>query len=147
MGDARIGPELFDFVDLARNHTCNLKDDEVDDLLLYFLRERQHLRSQDVHPSDVAKYHNDFLMIDAYRALRAAVKSKREWQKSIYLQHLIKDLEYHSALAPLKNVILDYVELALEKTDSIQDEKNGSKNNPTVGKVIKTAQSRILVTG
>ena len=126
LGDVRIGHELFDFVDLTRNHIFALRPNEVDELLQYFLRERQHLRSEDVGDK-YAKYHDMFIMIDAYRALRAAVKTEKEWEKIFYLEHLVEDLSYHSELQPLKDVILSYINSTIENIQGILDESNGVK--------------------
>ena len=136
LGDVRIGHELFDFVDLTRNHTFALRPNEVDELLQYFLRERQYLRSEDVGDK-YAKYHDMFIMIDAYRALRATVKTKEDWEKIFYLDHLVDDLNYHSELKPLSNVILSYISSAIGSIQSRIDEKNGIKNNPTALKALK----------
>lgn len=132
LGDVRIGHDLSDFIDLSRNHAFDFKDTEIIDLLGYFAVQKNSLE-ETVTMLELQSQKN-FLLIDSYRALRAAVKSEKEWQKVIYLDHLLDNLKRHDELKPLNEIIGEKIALAAnflyqiaEKENHINDSSKGRR--------------------
>ena len=132
LGDVRIGHDLSDFIDLSRYHSLDFRETEVIDLLGYFTVQKNSL--EETATTLELQSQKRFLLIDSYRALRAAVKSEKEWQKVIYLDHFLDNLKKHEELEPLNEIIREKIVLAANILYGIAEEKNHIWN-PTKGRI------------
>ncbi len=131
LGDVRIGHDLSDFIDLSRNHALDFKDTAIIDLLGYFTIQKNSL--EETATTLELQSQKKFLLIDSYRALRAAVKSEKEWQKAIYLDHFLDNLKKHEELGPLNEIIREKIILAANILHGIAEEKNHIRNSTKKG--------------
>ncbi len=120
LSDLRIGPSLFDFVDLAESHELRLREQSVRKGLRYFSNQMYRLdENQTGHPDSLfAESLDEYDLHNIYKAVRNAAKTNSETEKRHYLKSLRGSISRRRDLEEFRRIIRGPLESMINKLET-----------------------------